>query len=79
MAEIVIGVKQFHTDFTHIAELARRGKSFLVVRHRTPLFRVEPPLEQKAKGKVHTLQDLANIRLKDKDPNLSKHIDRLLY
>ena len=78
MAEIVIGVKQFHTDFKQIAERAQRGTSFLVVRHRIPLFRIEP-IAKKPQKKKYTMKDFEKIRFTDKDPDLSKHIDRIVY
>lgn len=80
MTEIVIGVKQFHTDFKKISERARRGTSFLVVRHRTPLFRIEPATTRAPEKKKNTLKDLEKIHFrKGNDPNLSKKIDRLVY
>lgn len=80
MAEIVIGVKQFHADFKKIAERARRGTSFLVVRHRTPLFRIEPPLPRTTRKKKYTLKDLEKIHFyTGNDTSLSKNIDRVIY
>ncbi|MBI4359998.1 MAG: hypothetical protein HY564_02810, partial [Candidatus Jacksonbacteria bacterium] len=75
----VIGVKQLHTDFKKITEQARRGKSFLVVRHRTPLFRIEPPVSRDKKKKKYTLEDLEKIHFTGKDRFLSKKIDRIVY
>lgn len=80
MAEIVIGVKQFHAEFKQIAERAQRGTSFLVVRHRTPLFRIEPVIARTAQKKKYTLKDLEKIHFRTgNDPDLSKKIDRIVY
>lgn len=79
MPETVIGVKQFHLEFKKITEQARRGKSFLIVRHRAPLFRIEPPVSKEQKKKKYTLRDLESIHFTGKDRDLSKKIDRIVY
>ena len=70
----VIGVKQFHREFKTIAREAHRGKSFLVMRHSEPLFRIEPAAQKPQKG----LEAFFNIHFRG-DKNLSKNIDKILY
>lgn len=73
----IIGVKQLYRELPKIARAAKRGQSFLVVKHATPLFRIEPILP--ARPKKYTLKDFEKIQFRGGDPDLSKNIDKILY
>ena len=73
----IIGVKQLYRELPKIAEATRRGRSFLVVKHAKPLFRIEPSLP--TKQKKYTIEDLKAIRFSSNDPNLSRKIDNIVY
>jgi hypothetical protein len=70
-----IGIKEFHKNFVKIAQKAKKGQSFVVVKHSEPLFKIEPP----ENTKKYNLQDFKKIQFKSKDKDLSKNIDQILY
>ena len=78
MEPTIIGIKQLHKQLSKIAEATQRGKSFVVIKHAKPIFRIEPFSNPKIN---YTLSDLADIQFSDPkdDKNLSKHIDHFVY
>jgi antitoxin (DNA-binding transcriptional repressor) of toxin-antitoxin stability system len=79
MAYTIIGIKQLHKELTQITKKVSRGESFLVMKHSTPVFRIEP--ENTAGAKKYTLDELLGTRFKfkTKDKNLSKKVDEIVY
>jgi antitoxin (DNA-binding transcriptional repressor) of toxin-antitoxin stability system len=77
MEQTMIGVKHLQTKFAAVARAAQRGQSFLVMKHTTPLFRIEPV--EKRQEPRYTIDDLKAIRFTSRDRNLSKKIDAYLY
>ncbi|MDP2630695.1 MAG: hypothetical protein Q8P56_04775 [Candidatus Uhrbacteria bacterium] len=77
MEPALIGVKHLQTRFKDVARAAQKGQSFLVMKHTTPLFRIEPV--SKKKDAKYTIDDLMSLRFKSHDPNLSKKIDEYMY
>ena len=77
MEPAIIGIKQLHKDLTAVAEAAARGKSFVVVRHAKPVFRIEPMRSETKK--THTLEDVGRLGFHSHDKKMSKMIDQLLY
>ncbi|MEK7084774.1 MAG: hypothetical protein AAB932_06065 [Patescibacteria group bacterium] len=77
--EKIIGVKELRTNLPKIANAAKRGQKFLVMRRHVPLFYIYPILEPIKKP--YTLADLKDIQFSDPngDRNLSKHIDQIVY
>lgn len=72
----IIGIKQLHKDLSKIAEKAKKGQSYIVVKNSKPVFRLEPfQAERKPK---FTIEDFKKIRFKG-GKNLSKDIDKILY
>lgn len=70
-------MKELQHNLSKVAHEASAGRSFVVLKHARPVFRIEPPAQQKGNG--HTLEDLYDIRFKTTDRNLSKKIDRIVY
>ncbi|MBI4599764.1 hypothetical protein HY732_02475 [Candidatus Uhrbacteria bacterium] len=77
MEPALIGVKHLQTRFKDVTRAAQKGQSFLVMKHTTPLFRIEPVTKKKEAR--YTLDDLMTIRFTSRDRNLSKKIDDYLY
>lgn len=77
MAEIV-GVKQLYKNLRQIAQRAKSGESFIVVKHAKPLFLLTP-YEDNKEEKPYTLKDFARLQRKTGEKNLSKQIDRIVY
>jgi antitoxin (DNA-binding transcriptional repressor) of toxin-antitoxin stability system len=78
----VIGIKQLHKELPRVARSVLRGCSFVVLKHANPLFRIEPinpSLKMKRYAKKYTLQDLAKIRFRSKEHDLSQRIDEIAY
>lgn len=75
----IIGVKQLHKELKKISAKALRGHSFIVVRNSKPVFRIEPINQKSLKKKKYTMDDLWKIRFKNRDKNLSRNIDKILY
>ena len=71
-----IGVKELHHNLKKVVRATQRGTSFIVTKHRKPIFRIEPVDEKKFK---YTLEDLADIRFSTDDPDLSKKVDEIVY
>lgn len=77
MRPTTIGIKELHGKLSEVAEAARRGKSFLVMRHARPVFRIEPVASDSKK--TYTLDDLRPLMFRSKDKSLSKGVDRAVY
>lgn len=77
MAEI-IGVKQLYRNLGTIAHRTKKGESFVVMKHTTPLFRVIP-YEENVGEKPYTLKDLMQLQFRSGEKNLSKKVDRIVY
>ena len=75
-SEKVIGIRELVRNTKAISRQTRRGISFIVMRNRDPLFRVEP-ITRTRTGK-YTLKDLTSIRFKG-ERDLSKRIDEIVY
>lgn len=75
----IIGVKELHKQLRQVSKAALQGQSFLVVRNSKPVFRIEP-VEHIAERK-YSLKDFEKLQfsMRDKDENLSKKIDEILY
>ena len=77
----IIGIKQLHKELSQVAQAASGGRSFVVLKHAHPLFRIVPleyPTGQQPKKKFQ-LADLLNLRFEARDKNLSKKIDEIVY
>ena len=74
----IIGVKQLYRNLGVIAKRTRKGESFVVMKHTTPLFRVVP-YEEDAESKPYTLGDLMQLQFRSGEKNLSKKIDKIVY
>ncbi len=72
----IIGVRELHRNLKKIALATKRGTSFLVMVHSTPLFRIEPI---KKETKKYGLKDFAQMTFSDPDKNLSKKVDEIVY
>ena len=79
METTLIGIKELHRTLPHVTREVGRGKSFLVIRHAKPVFRIDPVLPRRANGVLSALKDLQTITFSHRDKNLSKHIDGILY
>ena len=84
--EKIIGVKELRTKLPAIARAVGRGERFLVMRHLTPLFRIEPPALAKISHPVEKERPTLAEAFKDLqwsdpkgDKNLSKNIDKIVY
>lgn len=77
MSEI-IGVKQLYKKLGTIANRTRKGESFVVMKHTTPLFRVVPYEEDTGRN-PYTLEDLMQLQFRSGEKNLSKKIDKIVY
>lgn len=77
MEPVIIGIKQLHQELSAVAQATARGKSFVVVKHAKPIFRIEPIGIEK--HKTHTLESLAQLRFSSKKKTLSASIDKLIY
>lgn len=73
----MIGIKELHGKLGTIAAATRRGKSFLVMRHAEPVFRIEPI--QSPNQKTYTLEDIKKISFHGQDEKLSKKVDEIVY
>lgn len=74
----IIGVKQLYKKLGTIANRTRKGESFVVMKHTTPLFRLVP-YEETTERRPYTLKDFASLQRKTGEKNLSKQIDRIVY
>ena len=73
----IIGIKELQHSLSKVAKETAEGKSFVVLKHAKPIFRIEPI---HVKGvKTYSLEDLYDIQFKTNDRNLSKKIDRITY
>lgn len=77
MEPIVIGIKQLHKELTKVTRATQKGKSFLVMKHAKPVFRIEPANAPQAKR--YRLADLLALQFHGDDKNLSKNIDKIVY
>jgi len=75
----IIGIKKLHKNLKQISEATLDGQSFLVVKNSKPVFKIQPIDDVKLKKKKYKLDDLWKIRFENKDKNLSKKIDKILY
>lgn len=73
----IIGIKELQHNLARVARQTLAGKSFVVLKHAKPLFRIEP-INVPGK-KTYTIEDLYDIQFETKDRNLSKKIDRITY
>lgn len=75
----IIGVKQLYKQLRQVSQATLRGQSFLVVRNSKPVFRIEP-IEPMAEKK-YSLKDFKKLqfRMPEKDRNLSRKIDKIIY
>ncbi|MEK7084529.1 MAG: hypothetical protein AAB932_04810 [Patescibacteria group bacterium] len=79
MYEYMIGIKELYQTLPKIAEAARKGRSFLVVKHNKPIFRIEPVETARPKKKKNTMAQFAALQFRGGDPMASKEIDRIVY
>lgn len=78
MPNEIIGFKELRTNLTRIGKQAEKGHGFLVMKHNRPLFRIQPI--EHTDNKAETLFDaFKDVRFSGGDPNLSKHIDDIVY
>lgn len=77
MPEQTIGVKELHANLPKIARQVQRGVSFVVLKHTTPLFRIEPI--KKDTKKTYSLKDFEKLQFHSGEKNLSKKIDAIVY
>ena len=71
----VIGIKQLHKDLPKITKAVLKGDSFIVIKHVTPVFRIEP-IAKKGQ-KQFTIEDLQDLQYYQGDKELSKKIDQI--
>ena len=74
----IIGVKQLYKNLGAISRRARKGESFVVMKHTTPLFRVVP-YEENVEKNLHTLADLTQLQFRSGEKNLGRKIDKIVY
>lgn len=72
----IIGIKELHHNLAKIAKEAKRGTSFVVLKHTTQMFRIEPPTTQEKK---YTWADLEKLQVNTGQKNLSRDIDHIVY
>ena len=77
MEPILIGINQLHKELTKVTRATQRGRSFLVMKHAKPMFRIEPATAPQAKK--YRLSDLLALQFHGDDKNLSKNIDKIVY
>jgi antitoxin (DNA-binding transcriptional repressor) of toxin-antitoxin stability system len=77
MKPTVIGIKDLHRKLPDITKAVGRGRSFVVVKHAKPVFRIEPM--ETRHGPLYTLTDIEGARFKGRHKTLSQDIDRLVY
>ncbi len=72
-----IGIRQLHQELDKVTKAVKAGHSFVVLKHATPIFRIEPLVS----GSRPTLHDLGKLKFKvgKKNKNLSKDIDAGVY
>lgn len=75
--DTILGIKELYRELPAITREVGGGRSFVVVRHAKPVFRIEP-IERIRKG-TYTLKDVLKLRVKSKETNLSKRIDSIVY
>lgn len=75
----IIGIKQLHKQLKQVSEQTVCGKSFIVVKNSTPVFRIEPMNDKSIGKEKYTLADFKKIQFKSKHKNLSKNIDKIVY
>lgn len=77
MQPTTIGIKELHGQLGKVAAATKRGGSFLVMRHQTPVFRIEPVTD--AQKKTYTLGDIASLMFHSKHRTLSAEVDAAAY
>lgn len=77
MQPITIGIKELHGKLGKVAAATKRGGSFLVMRHHTPVFRIEPVAS--AQKKTYTLGDIASLMFHNGHDGLSTEVDAAAY
>jgi len=79
MERQIIGIKQLYRQLRQISQATVQGRSFLVVKNSKPVFRIEPI--ENIPQKRYSLEDFKKIQftMKNKERNLSKHIDKIVY
>lgn len=71
-----IGVREFRQNLTKIEHAISKGTSFVVTRHRKPIFEIRPP--KKTMGQT-LIEEFKPLQFSSGDPNLSKKIDDIVY
>lgn len=79
MHEPMIGIKQLYKELPRVAKAAQMGRSFLVVKHNKPIFRIEPVRMPGTARKKNTLTDFERLQFRGGDRNISKKIDQIVY
>lgn len=73
----IIGIKELHKELTRVAAATQKGKSFIVLKHAKPIFRIEP-VRQMGK-KRYTIADILELQFHSGKKSLSKNIDKIVY
>lgn len=60
--DTIVGLKELRRDVAKYAAEVRKGKSFLVVRHSKPLFKITPPSADEDGGLWETVVDFTKIK-----------------
>ncbi|OGL66544.1 hypothetical protein A2856_02535 [Candidatus Uhrbacteria bacterium RIFCSPHIGHO2_01_FULL_63_20] len=77
MAPLNINIRTFRETLPAVAEQIARGRSFLVMKHAKPLFRVEP-VQRGESATTYTLADLSAARFKG-GKRASRLVDKDAY
>ena len=79
MADEIIGIKELHRNLKRVADAAQKGASYTVVRDSKPVFRIEPVGDGPRRGGSTMREILKRLEFSDKDKNLSRNIDKIVY
>ena len=77
MTSKTIGIRELSRNLKKIAEAARRGRSFIVVKNTTPVFKIEP-MNQIKTGKKYSPDDFRHAEFSG-PKDLSERIDEFVY
>ena len=73
-----ISVRELHKDLPKIACAVKKGSSYIVVKHNTPLFRLTPLLEDHVQP-LYKKEDFSALMFDHTDPQLSSLMDDIIY
>lgn len=72
-----MGARELVHNLKNVTQKVQQGQSFIVLKHRVPLFKIVPI--QESPEKKFSLKNLSEITFSSSDPELSTQVDNIVY